>query len=88
VGQDLALRASRRKGVSAFRRFGVRGGIGFLSSGIRKSRSRNHISYGEIVRGCIRAVKEKEGPVDRVLIEILVGIERATSAHDLDRTIL
>jgi hypothetical protein len=40
------------------------------------------ISCGENVHGRIRAVKEKEGPVDRGLTEILVGIERANSAWE------
>jgi hypothetical protein len=36
-----------------------------LSSGIRKSRRPKSHFLWEIVRGCIRVVKEKEGPVDR-----------------------
>jgi hypothetical protein len=62
VGQDLALRASRRKrcfGISEIRRSGNR-----CHRELGNPEGRNHISCGKLF-GCIRAVKEKEGPVDR-----------------------
>jgi hypothetical protein len=63
VGQDLALRASSKKGVSAFRRFDVREVEKTEDSCHRElgnPEARNHISCGEIVHGRVWGREGKE----------------------------